>query len=191
MDAFTAVVGHLPGNDVIAMIQQQQQAFQQYAGEALLSKLEMQSAIVEKYAPSLGYNEIKRLEMQRSQVLNPFGVEELTTEFGFKTTTEFNQLLLLADDTIAKMHKLRQIEAWGIKYDSTRNTLINERLNSGLIQPAVDGYSHREYSDDAEEYKKFNQLTGIERNVVQANQQRAIKMTLDEIDFSSIYSGGL
>jgi hypothetical protein len=192
MDSFTASIGSLPNSAVMNYIASQAQDFRQHVGEDTWSKFERQREVVEFAAPALTRDQIKRLELQRSQVLNTTAVEKLDNPFRFKTTTTFNQDLVLSNPFISNMHELRQIEAYGQKHNATRNTVVWNRINSGMVRPNIDGVlTHTEYADDGDSFKSYNNLTALDRRVALGNSQRAVALAMEGIDFSSIFSGGL
>jgi hypothetical protein len=192
MDHFTASLGHLPDNAVLATIAAKNEMFKQYAGEELWSKFQRQSEVLNLAAPSLTNGEIERIQMQRSQVLNPTGIEMLTSPFEFKTTTQFNQELIMSNPELAHLHNRGQIEGYGLTYNPTRNEALWNRVTSGLIVPDSEGNMlHTEYRDDAAQYAKYNQLTALEKQVTMHNVKKAVQHTLNGIDFGSIFSGGM
>lgn len=187
MDAFSAANSFAPTSSVVSQfIATRQHEFKQHVSDDTWRLFESQQEIMEIQNPSMTLQQMERLRLNQRNVLDPTSIELMPTPYLLQTSNEFNQPLIMAHPQLAKMHRLGQLEGYGLAPDETRAGLLQRRIMSGMI---VDG-EHRQYADGVEDLEMYNALTAIERRVTQQNQRNALSTVLDDIDFSSMTNGG-
>jgi len=190
MDAFTAATSFLPSASVCEHILRQQDVFRQQVGEETWQSFQHQQTLLETQSPSLTVQQIERLRIDQRNVLDERAIERMRTPYLLKTASEFNQPLIMANPLLANMHKLGQLEGYGLDVDPTRAKLLQNRIESGMVIERDGVFGHREYADSAGDMDVYNHLTMLERRITQQNQRTAISSVLDDIDFSSTVSWG-
>lgn len=191
MDAFSAANSFAsPNHAVNDYIVQRQHDFRQQVSQETWQLFESQQEILQLQSPTMTLQQMERVKINQRNVLNPNAIERMPTPYLLQTSNAFNQPLTLAHPELNKMHRLGQIEGYGIEQDDTRSVLLQNRIMSGMVVEQAGKGVHSEYADSVADLALYNNLSALERRVIQANQRSALEAIVDDLDFSSLYNGG-
>lgn len=194
MGVFTAVLGAPANSQTQSYIDQQKATFYNSISDETRSRIDEFNVALATINPLVTREAVERAKAMAGTILDPTVIEALQSTYALKTSNEHTAILTLAHPTIDTMHRLGQIDAYGLDHHPLRNALLQRRIESGfagldgtknyIVRNVVDNYSGELVAD-------YNEMSSYQKRTVQKNQQQALFTIFEENDdFSSAFSGG-
>lgn len=187
-DLFSASYGVGVDANLASVLMAKRESVMQSLDQSTVQMFDSMYVAAQEYMPYATVEQIERTQSLINGVTDSWQIVYGRDIFDLQTANEITARTLLTMRGIETMHRLGQIEAWGMEYKPIENELLRRRIQHGT--GGLNGKDHvvRWWADN-HEMEHYENMTQFQRMTVIKNNNLALASIYEDDDFSSCMSG--